>query len=1797
MTTFVYGTNGNDELSLQQASVSSGTLVGGRGNDTYIIRHGNLAQIVELAGEGTDVIRTEVSYVMDANVENMVLTGGFVINGTGNALANTITGNNTDNTLDGGAGVDVLIGGLGNDTYIVDLLASGTKAVKLEDKITEAKNGGIDTLVLRSSALGLTQAATVTLAAELENLDASGTGSNLLNLTGNAAANILIGNVAGNTLDGGKGADQMHGGRGDDVYIFDEAGDTAHELADEGNDLIRIAYANTNKTTPIVIDLNDHVHVEGVTIAGTGLFNIIGTDNGNTMTGNASINTITGGAGNDVIDGGAGADHMVGGDGDDTYFVDNAGDVIVDTAGTDEVRASISYTLGAGLENLTLLGTAAINATGNAEDNFIMGNAGNNTLDGGEGEDMMAGGKGNDTYIIDNFYDIVWELAGEGIDTIRTHMDYMLQAHFENLEFTGTDNVAGLGNELANTITGNSGNNVLDGGDGVDVLIGGLGDDTYHVDLLTSGTKAVVLQDKIVEAKDAGIDTLYVRGVILGLTQAATVTLAANLENLDITGTGPALLNLLGNADANTMVGNEANNTIDGGKGADEMHGGLGDDVYIFDDIGDRAVEYAVQGNDLIRINYANASKTAAIVIDMNDHANVEAVTIAGTGLFNIVGTDNGNTMTGNASVNTITGGAGNDVIDGGAGADRMEGGDGDDTYFVDNVGDVIVDTSGTDEVRASVSYTLAAGLENLTLTGTGAINATGNAFDNTIIGNAGNNTLDGGAGADRLIGGKGNDTYIVDNYFDTLIEQAGEGTDTVRTHLNYVLGDHLENLVLTGTDNVVGYGNELVNTITGNAGNNTLDGGGGVDALIGGSGDDTYVVDLLSSGGKTIKLEDKITEAKNGGTDTLQLRLASGFSLTTAATLTLQNEIENLDASGTGTALLNLKGNAAGNVITGNEAANVIDGLAGNDFLFGGDGNDTLLGGAGNDQLFGQSGADVLTGGAGRDRFFYENPSDSNMVQMDRITDFNVNEDRITLKDASGYIVDTGVAYVYQNNIASTINHIQSNAADNQIYFFTDGTNGYIYANGNATGLAGYDGLLIRLDGRTAPIGVDAIEQAVVFEIEGARAEFNLGDTVIGSLSAFGDVDEFVIEVTSGGQMTLAFDAPTNFMPSQPAYKVSVLTEDGGVIMEWTAGGDRTFTMPVVDGKYVVRVEGAQPARFSSEEYSFTATQVAHNVDDLGDVVTGTISVPGQVTSHLYEFSAGQLYTFNASPVGASLDLKIRIFDPTGREVFVQDDTSYYKVGYGDVLRMDPNGGFIAPVSGEYIVTVEAIKTPDNPIKDGITNTASNEVTYSGIIHTGQYHLTVDEVDLEDMAANIIQGPRWGSGDEEDRGTPVTINFSFDGALSSEMQAAGSSLSFLQMNSFKSFTAAQQQVVRGILAEISEVAGITFNEVGAGEGDLNFGWMKSTQGDDGTAILFNESGQATFYFDDIPSAQFEISSAFVAMIYTGSSVNSLNLGSGEMKFVLVHEILHALGLQHSGVYNSGYGPQTSVQEGMDSNAYTLMSYLGKLDSALDPATPQLLDVIALQTLYGAPASAHAGDTVYSFNSKTTEYLQSIVDTGGNDTIDASGQTLNSVIHLEAGTFSSIGIIGKISDVSAADLAKATTPGEFLDQARYNISIAPGSVIENAIGGSGNDYISGNSARNILLGGAGNDVLRGEDGDDILAGGLDADILFGGDGADHFVFDSLRGVDTVMDFDASEGDVLEIGYVLSGFDALDDDISDFVMFIEDGDNTLVDIRADGTGDWTHLATLVNVTGLSVQQMLDDGNLNVNPLAI
>jgi len=382
---------------------------------------------------------------------------------------------------------------------------------------------------------------------------------------------------------------------------------------------------------------------------------------------------------------------------------------------------------------------------------------------------------------------------------------------------------------------------------------------------------------------------------------------------------------IYGQAGNDTLYGSGGNDWLNGGLGDDLMGGGLGDDVYYVAAVGDAIVERVGEGADTVLawISYQLA-------------ANVEALILQGVAAIN---------GTGNGLNNTIIGNAANNVLSGGAGSDTLAGGKGDDIYDVDSTGDRAQEAAneGYDRVRASVSFTLGANLEELSLTGTAAINGTGNALANTITGNAGNNLLNGAAGADLLIGGKGNDIYYVAAAGDRVVEQAGEGLDQVVAWISHQLAANVENLTLVGTADLAGTGNARNNTIIGNAGNNVLSGGAGYDTMAGGAGNDVYDVEIYN---------EAVLEAVNGGYD----RVRSSVSITLSA------NVEELNL--TGTAAINGTGNLLSNTIVGNAGSNTLTGGVGDDQLFGGDGNDFLYGEAGKDSLKGGAGNDWLSPG-----------------------------------------------------------------------------------------------------------------------------------------------------------------------------------------------------------------------------------------------------------------------------------------------------------------------------------------------------------------------------------------------------------------------------------------------------------------------------------------------------------------------------------------------------------------------------------------------------------------------------------------------------------------------------------------------------------------------------------------------------------------------------------------------------------------------------------------------------------------
>lgn len=225
---------------------------------------------------------------------------------------------------------------------------------------------------------------------------------------------------------------------------------------------------------------------------------------------------------------------MSGGTGNDIYNVDNAGDTVTEywNSGTDSVNASVSFALSANVENLTLTGAARIDGTGNDLANILTGNSADNVLNGGAGADAMSGGVGNDTYYVDNAGDTITEWWGKGTDNVSSAVAYTLGANIENLTLTGTANISGTGNDLANDLAGNSGGNVLDGGAGVDNIAGGDGNDTLiggvGADRLTGGAGTDVFRflsqgESTVANHDVIVD--FSRGDLIDLSAVSGETL------------------------------------------------------------------------------------------------------------------------------------------------------------------------------------------------------------------------------------------------------------------------------------------------------------------------------------------------------------------------------------------------------------------------------------------------------------------------------------------------------------------------------------------------------------------------------------------------------------------------------------------------------------------------------------------------------------------------------------------------------------------------------------------------------------------------------------------------------------------------------------------------------------------------------------------------------------------------------------------------------------------------------------------------------------------------------------------------------------------------------------------------------------------------------------------------------------------------------------------------------------------------------------------------------------------------
>jgi len=947
-----------------------------------VAQAGSLAH-PQIVGDGDNLILGE-------NGDNAIKAGNgdnVVITGDGNDI---IMAGNGNNTVETGDGRDAVILGNGNNTVF---LGAGPKLVVLGSGNNLVVGGSGSSEIFGGSGND------VLYAGSGNSLLYGGKGDDLL--VGGVGRNGLVGGEGSDTLDDGGGRADMAGGKGDDIYVVSNSMDAVLENADEGIDTVQASGSYTLGA-----------NLERLTLTGHDALTGTGNELGNVLIGNGAADTLIGGAGNDALADSGGAATLIGNVGDDAYIVANGGTTVVESSGEgdDTVKTSVSYVLPANVEHLIATGNAAVTLVGGAQDGVTLtANDANDTLVAGRGVATLIGGKGDVTFVVNNANDLVIAQAAGNTNTVVTGVSYAAPANVRVLKGSGTASLTLTGNGLGDTIMANDAGNTLTGGVGSDTLLGGLGNDTLNdggamslADWMSGGAGndtyfVNTASDQVVENAGEGVDAVLA---------SVNYTLAANVENLTLTGSA---VGGIGNELSNVIIGNAGDNTLDGAAGADAMSGGAGNDIYILDNAADQVIESTNEGTDTVLSSVSYALS-----------ANVENLTLTGAADTSANGSDLANILTGNA---------GHNVLDGGSGADTMAGGTGDDGYVVDNAGDQVIEQAGAgdDRVSSSIDYTLTANVEQLTLTGS-ALAGTGNDLDNRLFGNTQSNLLDGGAGADAMAGDLGDDTYIVDNAADTVVENANEGVETVRSSVTYRLSANVESLVLTGSDNINGTGNELSNMLTGNGANNVLDGGAGGDTMAGGAGNDSYVVD--NSDDQVIELAGAGFDRVSANIDYVLTANVEQLTLTGLAVRGTGNDLDNLlfgndqanildgavgadqmsgglgddryvvdnagDAivesvnAGNDTAIGSISytlaagvenlilrgaatsgtGNELANVLVGNTLANTLSGGAGNDVLAGGVGNDTLDGGSGDDlYLYNRGeGRDAITDASGTD-------------------------------------------------------------------------------------------------------------------------------------------------------------------------------------------------------------------------------------------------------------------------------------------------------------------------------------------------------------------------------------------------------------------------------------------------------------------------------------------------------------------------------------------------------------------------------------------------------------------------------------------------------------------------------------------------------------------------------------------------------------------------------------------------------------------------------------------------------------
>jgi Ca2+-binding RTX toxin-like protein len=710
--------------------------------------------VVDLGGGGSGSVVAPSGNIFGADTRVTQISITSVENVVGSRYTDIISGNGADNVINGGAGVDQLTGGGGNDTFLVtgDWRDNG-----------ETYDGGIGTDTIDFSGVDYTnpsfpnmqvlfgvdlaQGFAGSLVAPTGFFNGPGTETqatitSIENVVGSKYSDAIRGNELANTISGGDGADELDGRGGLDTI-----------LGGNGNDVIKVSGEYDTVGVDKIDGGNgvDTVNFSGLTMAAAGqpyarvdlatgayslgyLANLGFGAQSSSIGGVYNVENFIGAAGENWIAASAAANQITGGGADDTVSYEHSTAAVTIEGGG--ISGEYSVVRGGYAEGDVL-----------KDIEFIIGSAFNDRLIGIEN---VTGGRGADTFSL--FSDKILDFTASEGDVIEVP------------SIPGLFNVHGI-SEL--TWQWSASENLW--------LVGAANSPLEP--------KRVITPDRATPASAADRATFFTDEMFVFKPLVVAGDIAGN----------DSANNLVGTAAADTLIGFGGGDILTGNGGSDKMFGGDGNDRFVLNGAyhdGGEVIDggRGVDTLDLSAVSYASLPGTiGSIQVDLAAQFIATNLTTPATGAWSatssrVVGVENVIGSTGN---DTITGDKNANVLDGRGGADKMAGGLGSDTYVTDG-GDTITEAAGagTDTVQSSVAYALGANLENLTLTGSSAINGTGNTLANVMTGNTAANMLNGAAGTDTLNGMLGNDTLTgganADNFVFNTALNASTNRDTI---------------------------------------------------------------------------------------------------------------------------------------------------------------------------------------------------------------------------------------------------------------------------------------------------------------------------------------------------------------------------------------------------------------------------------------------------------------------------------------------------------------------------------------------------------------------------------------------------------------------------------------------------------------------------------------------------------------------------------------------------------------------------------------------------------------------------------------------------------------------------------------------------------------------------------------------------------------------------------------------------------------------------------------------------------